>query len=311
MEKHVLHEWEKLFTPKIKFNAGVDFDIERVIYNIFYEFDGSQEPRFSIFSKIWRETKLGLIFCGRESFRDLSELTADIFFVTKLYAKAIFKKKENNILIRYAAVYMLYAFYFKQPCRPRVRIKLSHAEFLELTNLMEEAKRDLHFDILYAWSKLIINHAFQYSVISTGVGLEVCRAQERRDSEVFGRSHPTESCFQSKEFRSMVRRLGKAHENYVQIKSSLNKGADQSLSSIDVGLMEKIADLTTYKNKPIIETENLEDIGDTRKQIKNKYFSSAHEKEQSEEEQDAEWTPVIRTSKRRRDRKKGGNKKKL
>ena len=98
MDKEVLKEWEKEYNTQLKFNAGVEFDIERVIYAVFYEFDESQEPRFSIFCKVWKESKLGLIFNGRDSFRDLYELSTDIFFRVKKYAKAIYKEKENNVL---------------------------------------------------------------------------------------------------------------------------------------------------------------------------------------------------------------------
>ena len=70
MDANVLREWEQEYGSKLKFNAGIDYDIERVIFAVFYEFDENQEPRFSIFCQVWKESKFGLIFCGRDSFRD-------------------------------------------------------------------------------------------------------------------------------------------------------------------------------------------------------------------------------------------------
>jgi hypothetical protein len=36
---------------------------------VFDEFDKKQEPRFSIFTDIWVQSRIGIIFCGRETFR--------------------------------------------------------------------------------------------------------------------------------------------------------------------------------------------------------------------------------------------------
>ena len=100
MNEEVPKEWEIEYNTRLRFNAGVEYDIERVIYAVFYEFDESQEPRFSIFCKVWKESKLGLIFCGRDTFRDLYEISVNIFHKVKKYAKAVNKEKENNVLGR-------------------------------------------------------------------------------------------------------------------------------------------------------------------------------------------------------------------
>jgi len=319
MDANVLQEWDRKFTTKMTFNAGIDFDIERIIYSIFYEFDKNQQPRFTIFSKVWRESKLGLIFCGRESLRDLYDLTGDIFYVIKQYIKPIIKNKDNNILIRYAGVYMLYAFYFKQPCRPRERIKLSYTEFTQLSALMDDAKRDMHYDILYAWSKLILYQAFQYSVVGAYLGLEVGKAQERRELDEYSGAQTTKTCFQSREFKSIHRRLSKAHDDYLKMKAALSKNAgypEYSLASIDVGLMDKINKLTSELNEESFNGDSVsskvstkEDIGVKRKMLKDKYFSSAEasncesqlrdEVGMNNDEED-EWTPEFDQQAQRR-----------
>ena len=60
------------------------------------------------------------------------------------------------VSVRYAAVYMMYAMYFKQPCLPRVKFRLKLEEFRDMWSLMEEAQRDHHYDVLYAWAKVRI-----------------------------------------------------------------------------------------------------------------------------------------------------------
>jgi hypothetical protein len=49
---------------------------------------------------------------------------------------------------------MMYAMYFKQPCMPRVKFRLKPEEFRDMWALMEEAQRDHHYDVLYAWAKV-------------------------------------------------------------------------------------------------------------------------------------------------------------
>jgi len=280
MDANVLREWEQEYGSKLKFNAGIDYDIERVIFAVFYEFDENQEPRFSIFCQVWKESKFGLIFCGRDSFRDLYELTTDILYRVKQYAKSSFKGKQNNILVRYAAIYMLYSIFFKQPCRPRVRIRLSYEEYLDLSELMAEAKRDLHSDIIYAWSKLILHHAFQYSVVPEHMGLEVAKTLERKEVEDIT-SQSSGGFLKSKEFKSMMRRLSKAHDNYVGIKKSLLKDSSLgfSLCSMDDNLMETINELTSDECRSKNEASARDDIGDKRKRLKEMYFSSGPEPE--------------------------------
>ena len=65
---------------------------------------------------IWKDMKFGLIFCGRQTFRELYEFTEDLFDLVKLQALS-----PNSIGCRAAAIYLLYSLYFKQPARPMVR----------------------------------------------------------------------------------------------------------------------------------------------------------------------------------------------
>ena len=57
MDPQTLKEWESEYSRRARFNAGIAYDIERVIYAVFYEFDENQEPRFSIFSRVWKESR--------------------------------------------------------------------------------------------------------------------------------------------------------------------------------------------------------------------------------------------------------------
>ena len=207
---------------------------------------------------------------------------------------------------------MLYAFYFKQPIRPRVRIRLSYEEFQDLNALMAEARRDSHSDILYAWSRLVASSAFHYSVVDRHYGLEVAKALERREVEEGGGEHTSEGYFRSKEFRVMMKRLNKAHDNYVKIKEAVtkDKGLGYSLNSMDNNLVNSINLLIAENPKAemkVAET-GTDDIGEKRKKLKEKFFSAEPEPGPREkislrnlsEEEDEDWAaPVSKKGKGR------------
>ena len=95
--------------------------------------------------------------------------------MVKKYALSVLNQRPNHALLRYAAIYMLYALYFKQPCRPLVKIRLTLDQFTDLQETVAEAKKDKHHDVVYAWAKLFTMSAFHYVVADTQMGLEVGR----------------------------------------------------------------------------------------------------------------------------------------
>ena len=104
------------YNPNQPITAGAKQDICTLISKVTALFDEYQSPRFNHFIDIWKEMKFGLIFCGRQTFRELYEFTEDLFDLVKIQAMS-----PNNFGNRAAAIYLLYSLYFKQPTRPMVR----------------------------------------------------------------------------------------------------------------------------------------------------------------------------------------------
>ena len=118
------------YSPNQAIAAGVNHDICSLIHKVTALFDEYRTPRFRHFIDIWKDMKFGLIFCGRQTFRELFEFTEDLFDLVKL--QAITLTKFGN---RAAAVYLLYALYFKQPARPLVSISEItrwHCKYLQM-----------------------------------------------------------------------------------------------------------------------------------------------------------------------------------
>ena len=80
--------------------------------------------------------------------------------------------QNNELGIRAAATYLLYALYFKQPLAHKVRIRISKDEYQDLNEFFNQCRSDAHWDLVFVWTKLLVDHAFIYS------GKYVCQELE-------------------------------------------------------------------------------------------------------------------------------------
>ena len=168
-----LNTVSKSFNIQQNISVGLEEDVEMIIYKVFDEFEKNSGPRFNIFTAVWHQSSMGLICSGRESFREMFQFTEELYLRVKKYALSTLGGKTNHALVRYAALYFLYSLYFKQPCRPRVKIRLTKEELDDLLESTVMARQENHWDVLYAWSKLFTSHAFHYVACQGQMGLEV------------------------------------------------------------------------------------------------------------------------------------------
>jgi len=294
--------------------AGLDEDIDVIIYKVFYEFEKNSGPRFNIFTEVWQQTGVGLIFSGRESFREMFEFTEELFLRVKKYAFSMMGGKTNNALVRYAAIYLLYSLYFKQPCRPKVKIRLLKDELKDLLMTTEMAKQEHHWDVLYAWSKLFTSHAFHYVACQSQMGLEVALQMEQKQVEEKTTSGTKENYFTSKEFLGVMKKMGKAHSKYMSMKTNLAKSSgedEKSLFLTDASFPKIIKQLCEQEDKKREEMKPVttSTIGATRRGLKYKFYGGNEDDAGNEEEKRVpvadEWAPVQSFSKRGRGRGRG------
>ena len=79
-------EWLKDFHLHQTIAAGLDHDIQRLLAATVARFEAIGGPRFDQFTEVWRETGFGLVFQGRESFRELHEFTEELVARAKALA---------------------------------------------------------------------------------------------------------------------------------------------------------------------------------------------------------------------------------
>ena len=272
----------KEYDVAIAITAGIDEDLEVFLFKVFDEFEKHSGPRFSVFTAEWKKCDFGLIWCGRESFRDMYDFTEELFHRTKKYLMPTLKEKPNHSLVRYAGLYLMYALYFKQPCRPRVHFRLRLEEFKALLSLTELARKDSHWDVMYAWSKLFTGHAFHYAACHTPMGIEMAYLAEQRDSsDKFG-ANASQDYFKSKEFVTMMNKVGKSHAKYVEMKKRLadsNDPEDSSLFMIDsdfVNSLNKCA-LKVDKAELVRKAKEQSKVGQSRRSLKYKFYERGGE----------------------------------
>ena len=216
----------------------------------------------------------------RESYRDLYEFTEEIFDRVKQSARPVFQNRERNHLLRYAGLYMMFALFFKQPCRPRVKLRLTMEEMKELLALVDQARADNHWDVVYAWCKLFNEHAFHFTAISTQMGLEMAiQLEQRKRMENLNSRGVQSEYFKSKEFHGMMKGMRKIHSRYTRMKESLSNAGDEtekSLYFIDPNLPETIKEIIEPNDEPPEQKlcTDREGIGSKRRELKNKFFSA-------------------------------------
>ena len=266
----------------VNITAGLEEDLEIFMYRVFEEFEKTSTPRFSIFVAYWHQSSFGLIFCGRESFRDLYEFTEELFHRVKKYVLSELKGKPNNMLVRYAGLYLMYSLYFKQPCRPRVKFRIKMDELKDMLDLTEVAKKEKHWDVMYAWSKLFTNHAFHYVACSNQMGIEMAYQSEQRDMVEKSSAAAGQEYFKSKEFDGLISKVTKAHNKYVNMKKTLINAKskdDASLLFIDGDFPKTIEQTaaTHDKQEKARKAREESQIGASRRRIKDKFYSLGNE----------------------------------
>jgi len=273
-------EWKKDFDQEQTITAGVEDLVHEVLYRIFDEFEDIEGPRMTIFLKVWQETSFVLIFHGRESFRELYEFTEELFDIVKQYALKTRKKDDNPEGIRFAALYLLYALYFKQPCRPKVKIRLTFEEFDELVDFIEETKDCYHYDVVYAWAKLFSEAAFHYVATPGQLGLELAFQLEQKEikaKERDQRKGGNSDFFSSRQFQIQMQKVKRSHKLYQTMKKGLVEENPENFYFFpgpDSDCPAKLLEIVEGKQSSA--KNDKDDIGEMRKKIKNRFFSSGN-----------------------------------
>ena len=169
---------------------------------------------------------------------------------------------------RAAALFLLYALYFKQPLRPIVKIRVNLSEYKDLVNWTKELREDEHWEVVFCWARLISDHAFLFVGSTQHLGLEFSSKLHKVKGDTFEK----EPSYREHFFSSMFESLRKTHGRYNNMKKALmssEKSMDNEWSDNSDNFPEKIAELVNKvhkKQNPDVKS----DIGLRRKRIMEK-----------------------------------------
>jgi hypothetical protein len=203
---------------------GVRDDVNLIVGQTLKLFDDTQTLRIQHFQTVWKSMKFGLIFHGRQSYRELYEFTEDLLAYTRKLALSPY-----GFGNRAAAVYLLYTLYFKQPCRPKVRIRVEYEQYEDFCQWIDELRSGCHWELVYCWAKMVSDSAFTFVASTKPVGLENSgRNQDRVGVNEESRSNKkgsfpasTEPILNIDSFSEILEKLTKAHNQYTNMKKGL------------------------------------------------------------------------------------------
>uniref|UniRef100_A0A1E1XCH5 Putative small nuclear rna activating complex snapc subunit snap43 n=1 Tax=Amblyomma aureolatum TaxID=187763 RepID=A0A1E1XCH5_9ACAR len=266
-----------------KLSAGFDTDMKTLLE----KFVAAETARFTQFTKLWREMKFSLIFCGRKDPQEcrvfFDEITTTIL---KLW------RPSCSFQERVFALYMLYAVYTMQPLTPKVKIRLRLSDWKQCDELLLHAYANQHLDVCYAIHRMRLEHCFHFvaclrqrspiSVIDRGEGDD----SDTLKSEVFSKVEGMCTT-------GSLQHLAQMHEEYMSLKAAQQCSAVRDIAMVKENIAEGIIrELSMLQAKYKVDEEEVAageiddcsqesssseaetDIASRRKALRQQQFSS-------------------------------------
>ncbi|WAQ94959.1 SNPC1-like protein [Mya arenaria] len=270
--------------PKLIHQPELGFkqDIETLLQR----FSESGTVRYEKFAEIWRDMNFSFFCAGRQSQRECREYVEEVFQVAIPYWLP-----PSSFLARAGALYMLYGMYNHQLVVPKVKIRVSPAQWQTIQEFQQEARDQQHLDLDYVFQKMCLEHAFQF-MYQTGRDRDLFIADDLKEEA---------SCIEEIFSSQTLNQLSLVHDQYQKMKvalSSDNTTPDSSLNIAPKDWIEKIYRLLIHlrslkmhptevsmkkklKAKAFVQTTGFHR---TRERVKKEGLSLSEEEEMLSEE---------------------------
>ncbi|KAL4222492.1 Small nuclear RNA activating complex [Mactra antiquata] len=223
--------------------VGVKTDFEALLQR----FSAFGTVRYETFAECWREMKMSSYCAGRQTQREAREFVEDCFLIASQYWLP-----PSSFLIRAGALYLLYGLYYYQLVLPKVKIRVTHPQWLKVLEFQQEAKEQRHHDLDFIFHKMLLEKVFlfvateddmyprQKGLIETKVIPDDMKDETGLLDEIFS--------------QSSVNQLSFVHSQYQKMKTALNKSGsgqpDTSLNIVHSDLIDNInKTLDTYRGR--------------------------------------------------------------
>ncbi|ERL90851.1 uncharacterized protein LOC109542132 isoform X1 [Dendroctonus ponderosae] len=127
------------------------------IENFISLWEKEKSMNYTDFATIWQNNNFTLIFAGQSYMKYLKLLCEITLSVVKNYLFS-----QENVYVQIGAFYLLYAFFYKQPIRKDVTIRLTLEEHRSLKRLLNKMLDQGQYDALYIYAKMKTDEAFDF-----------------------------------------------------------------------------------------------------------------------------------------------------
>lgn len=131
-------------------------DVETLL-GLFQQMDS---VRFQVFSELWRQLSFSDVFLGLSGYGELRR-----FCRIAMATAAKYFLPPYSYQIRVGGLYLMFALYHAQPCRPQLKIRLALRSWSYVQNFLTDSAKACHFDVVYIYEKLVTAKAFHYAVM--------------------------------------------------------------------------------------------------------------------------------------------------
>lgn len=194
--------------PK-KVSAGFHTDINMLLR----KFMSVESLRYNAFSKVWREAKFSLVFCGRKDrelrlfFEEIVPIILQLWLPTCSFRERVF------------GLYMLYAVYTMQPTIPKLKIRLRLSDWEQSEVLLRIASREQHLDACYLLYRMRLERCFHCVALLRQRSPVMHHGQEEDISTLAAASAKVFSPLERMTKSGTLQQLSLIHRQYVTMKS--------------------------------------------------------------------------------------------
>ncbi|VDO03467.1 unnamed protein product [Rodentolepis nana] len=133
------------------------FGLDEDLNNFLNDFIKIGSPRFSDFSELWKKKKFIELIYGRQTQASLRDILEGIFFslVNNFNVSSEFLRKIGSL-------YLIYAFYGKQPIVKQARVNVTPTIWRSLLEFIKNIASDNQWDAYYIFHRLCSQSAFRF-----------------------------------------------------------------------------------------------------------------------------------------------------
>nr|XP_057947203.1 snRNA-activating protein complex subunit 1-like [Doryrhamphus excisus]XP_057947251.1 snRNA-activating protein complex subunit 1-like [Doryrhamphus excisus] len=192
-------------------------------------FQQSESVRFEIFSQIWREMKFEQIFYGtlgheKRAFSRLVLDTAYVYFLPPF-----------SFQIRVGGLYLLYCLFHCQTASPRVGIRISLKDWVDIQTFEKDAVGAQHFDTVFILHQLMFQKAFYFTAMPTLLTFNKIKVEEK--SQLYNKFVARACGPQELIDNELLEELSNVHELYGKIKTSMY--SEEQQADLGINLIHK------------------------------------------------------------------------